>query len=260
MLKMDKQRSIYFQLMVYLALRDIKIRYKQAVFGIAWAVVNPLFQALAISFIFSHYLGQPGKSSYYFLFVYTGFIFWNFFVQSLNASVYTLVGNADLVTKAVFPKEILVYSTLLSKVPDLIIPMILLLFLLPFYHIPFTIAMLWLPYFLVVQFLFTLSLCLLFAWLNVYFRDITALIPLVTMVWLFLTPIAYSMDSMPQIYRSISFFNPMTGIVEGVRAVLLGEGNFASNNFFVLPTLVIALFFFNFILFKKAEKGFADTI
>lgn len=250
----------YRQLLFFLTLRDIKVRYKQAFFGIAWAILTPAIQALIFALVFGVFLKISSNPIYYLLVVLTGFIFWNFFSQSISTAIFALTGNYNLVTKTAFPKDILVLSSVLGRLPDLIASFLVLLIILFFYQLPIWFLLLWLIPLIFILLVLTISVGLFFASTNIYFRDITAIAPLFLTVWLYLSPVVYTLDSIPNDYRKYLILNPMTGILEGIRNVLLLQKPPDLLSLSVSIVITLLFFCFSYTLFKKLEKGFSDII
>lgn len=248
------------QLLYFLTLRDIKVRYKQALLGITWAILTPAVQAVIFALVFGVFLKISADPGYYLLVVFTGFIFWNFFSQSISTAIFALTGNYNLVTKANFPKEILILSSVLGRLLDLLAGFAILLVILFLSQINLSLQIIWLAPLLLMLILLATSFGLIFASLNVYFRDVTAVTPLFLTVWLYLSPVAYSLESIPSEFRKYLVWNPLSGILDGIRNVLLSHKSPDILTLTISMVLVVLLFSFSYILFKKLEKGFADII
>lgn len=250
----------YRQLLFFLTLRDIKVRYKQAFFGIAWAILTPAVQAVIFALVFGIFLKVSTNPGYYLLTVFAGFIFWNFLSQSVSSATFALTGNYNLVTKTAFPKEILILSSVLGRLPDLLASFLILLIMLFLYQINLSIFSLWLIPLSLILVILAISIGLFFACTNVYFRDITALTPLFLTVWLYLSPVVYAFESTPYVYQKYLIFNPMVGILEGLRNVLLLQKPPDFLALTISTGITIVIFMFSYTLFKNLEKGFADII
>ncbi len=247
-------------LLLLLVWRDVKGRYKQALFGFTWAILTPAFQALVFWVVFGALFRIPAGKVPYLPLVFSGFIFWNFFSQSVSSATLSITGNSNLVTKVAFPKEILIFSSILGRIPDLIASLIVLIAIIAFYHIDLSAHILWLIPILTIEMALALAVGMFLASINVYFRDITAVVPILLMAWLFLTPVIYPLESIPQQYQLYAKLNPMTGILEGLRnAVLVGA---PPERISTLLSITITFIFvvFSYLLFKKLEKGFSDVI
>lgn len=250
----------YRQLLYFLTIREIKVRYKQAFFGIAWAILTPLSQALVFAFIFGILLKTQLNNIPYILLVLSGFTFWNFFSLSISTATSALTGNNSLVTKAMFPKEILVIAAIFGRIPDFLASFMVLLMMLLSYQINFSTQFFWVIPIFMVEVILALGIGLFFAAANVYFRDITALVPLILMLWLYLTPVVYSLSLIPPAYQFFISLNPMTIIMEGLRSSLFLHKSPDIGPLIFVALISLSIFVINFILFKKLEKGFADII
>lgn len=247
-------------LLLLLVWRDVKGRYKQALLGFTWAVLTPTFQALVFWLVFGLLFKIPTGKIPYLPLVFSGFIFWNFFSQSISSATLSVTGNSNLVTKVAFPKEILVLSSVIGRIPDLIASLIVLVVILVFYNINVTAHLLWVIPILIIEMIMALSVGMFLASINVYFRDITAVVPIILMAWLFLTPVIYPLESVPVQFQTYAKLNPMTGILEGLRSALLAEKSpeIISLSLSILITFILLIF--SYLLFKKLEKGFSDVI
>ncbi|MEK7580859.1 MAG: ABC transporter permease [Patescibacteria group bacterium] len=261
-MKMIKTSNIwrFRYLLLLLVWRDVKSRYKQAFFGFAWAMLTPTFQALVFWLVFGILFKIPTGKVPYLPLVFSGFIFWNFFSQSVSSATLSITGNSNLVTKIAFPKEILIFSSILGRIPDLITSLAVLIAILAFYHISLSVHILWVIPILIIEMIMALAIGMFLAAINVYFRDITAVVPILLMAWLFLTPVIYPLESIPTQYQLYAKLNPMTGILEGLRsAVITGTPpERISMLFSISITLIFVIF--SYLLFKKLEKGFSDVI
>ncbi len=247
-------------LLLLLVWRDVKSRYKQALFGFAWAVLTPTFQALVFWLVFGMVFKVPQGKIPYLPLVFTGFIFWNFFSQSVSSATLSVTGNSNLVTKVAFPKEILILSSVLSRIPDLVASLLVLIIIIVFFHIGISVYIFWVVPILIIEMLLALAIGMFFSSINVYFRDVTAIIPIILMAWLFLTPVLYPLDLVPAKYQLIAKLNPMTGVLEGLRRAVLTSGPPEVASMLITLAVTFVLIVVSYVLFKKLEKGFADVI
>lgn len=247
-------------LLLLLVWRDVKSRYKQALFGFTWAILTPTFQALVFWLVFGALFKIPTGNAPYLPLVFSGFIFWNFFSQSVSTATVSITGNSNLVTKIAFPKEILILASVLGRIPDLIASLTVLIIIFVFYHINLSVHILWLIPILMIEMILAFAMGMLLSSINVYFRDITAVVPILLMAWLFLTPVIYPLESVPTQFQMYAKLNPMAGILEGLRSALLAgkSPEFTSLSLSILITF--SLLIFSYLLFKKLEKGFSDVI
>lgn len=201
--------------------------------GILWALISPAILAIVFWLVFGVFLKISTGPIPYLLLVFAKLTFWNFFSQSVSASAASITGNSNLITKSYFPREIVIFSPITVRLVDLGASLIVLIILMVFYGVGFSLNALWVFPLLILEIFLISSLTLLFSSLNVYFRDITAFLPLLMTSWLFATPIVYNLDSVPQDYQKILLLNPMTGIIEGIKqSLLLKSPPFFGKNFF----------------------------
>lgn len=250
----------YRELLAELTQREIKQRYKQSVLGYAWVILNPLFQMLVMAFVFSKIMRMPPLGVPYSVYLYAGLLPWTLFANSLTSAVNSLVGNAGLITKIYFPREIFVASTIGAKIVDFLLALSVFLIFLIYFQTPITFHLLWiLPIFLIQQ-LFTYGLSLILAAANLFYRDVQYIFNLVILVWMYLTPVIYPVELFPEQYRWIFQLNPMAVIINAYRQVLLAgaEPNYLSLG--IALSLSLALLAIAFKLFKRLEGVFADVV
>lgn len=249
----------YWPLIKNLTLREIKARYKQSFLGFFWIILNPFFQMLIMSFVFSKILKIQKFDVPYPVFLYAGLLPWVFFRNSLESAMTVLISNGALIKKIYFPREVLVFSTLLAKTFDFLLASIVFLILMIFFKISFTWYMLFfIPVFL-IQFLFTYGVALILSALNLFYRDIQYLFDLVLTLWFYLTPIVYKVEFFPNNLRFIFKFNPMSVFINAYRQVLLG-GDFPNfSSLMIGAGISFLIFVIAFKIFKNLEGIFADV-
>ncbi len=250
----------YWTLIKYLTLREIKARYKQSFLGLFWIILNPFFQMLILSFVFSKIMKVGGLGVPYPIFLYAGLLPWTFLANGLASSMGSLVANASLIKQIYFPRQILVISTLLAKAFDFILAFGIFILLMFYFRLTFTWYMLlFIPIFL-IQFLFTYALSLLLAAFNLFYRDVQYLFNLILTLWFYLTPVIYATEFFPAKYRIIFKLNPMAVFINAYRQVLLGGNwpNFVSLSIGV--GLSVVLWLIARQTFKKLEGVFADVV
>lgn len=250
----------YRELLFNLARREITQRYKQSVLGYIWVILNPLFQLLVLTFVFSTIFRVISFNVPYVIFLIVGLLPWNFFAQSLSSSSNALVGNASLITKIYFPREILVYGTIMAKIVDFFYSCLVLVLFFVFYRISLTPQMIWVLPIFAIQIIFTAALSLLISSFNLFYRDIQYLLNLIISLWFYLTPILYPIEQFPEKYRWIFIFNPMSVIINAYRQTVLGGGELNLNSLGIAALMSIILFIFSFLIFKKLEGKFADYV
>jgi len=250
----------YRELLYFLAWRDIKVRYKQTVFGVAWAIIQPLAMMVVFSVFLGRLAGVPSDGVPYPIFVYCGLVVWQAFSQSLATATGSVVASANLVTKVYFPRLVIPIAAVAVGLVDALIGSVVLILLLVYYHVGITPAILTLPAFLLLAVLTALAAGVWLAALNVQYRDVRHAVPFLIQLWLFATPVVYPSSLVPENWRPLLALNPVTGVVEGFRWALLGQAPpalplLAVSTGATLIVLVGGLFYF-----RRMEQTFADAI
>lgn len=248
------------ELVQSLTQRDIRSRYKQSSLGIAWALLQPLAMMLIYTIVFSHIAKIPTGKIPYPIFSYIALLPWTFFAGALTGGTECLVSNFNLITKIYFPREVFPISAILGKTVDLGLGVLVLIPLFFFYHIHLTwLILLVIPTFL-IQVCFMLGITFILSSCNLFYRDIRHVMPLLTQVWMYLTPIIYGLDLVPKKYLAIYMINPMVSIMDTYRKVAL-QGQEPMWNYFGIAAIVsIVTLVAGYRLFKKLEPAFAETI
>jgi lipopolysaccharide transport system permease protein len=249
------------ELLWTLTVREVKIRYKQTLLGVAWAVAQPLGLMLAFSIFFGRFAGIPSEGLPYPLFSYAALLPWTFFTTSLAFGVPSLVNNATLVTKVYFPREILPLASVLSAGVDFAAGAVVYGLLMVYYRIAPTGAFAYLLPLLAVQLGFTVGVTLILAAINVSYRDVRYALPLVTQIWLYTTPVIYPLSVIPARIRGLYLaVNPMAAVIEGYRRVLVAGAAPDQRMLALAGASAAALLFAGYVYFKRAERSFADVI
>lgn len=252
-------------LILDLARRDVAGRYRGSVLGLLWSFFNPLLMLAVYTFVFSvvfkaRWAGGSDSKTEFALVLFAGLIFFNFFSECINRAPVLVIGNANYVKKVVFPLEVLPVVTMASAAFHLLISFcVWLLFYLLFFGIPpITIALL--PLVLLPLMLLTLGLSWLLASLGVYLRDVAQVVTVITTVLMFLSPIFYSVSSLPENYRPFLKANPLTLTIEEARSVMIWGVPFEWMPWvgYLLATMLVA--WLGFAWFQKTRKGFADVL
>ena len=252
---------LYRELIFFMTWRDLKVRYKQTVLGVSWAVLKPFLTMLVFSIFFGNLAKIPSDGVPYPIFAYTALLPWELFATALAIASRSLVQNANMITKIYFPRIILPLSSILAGVVDFFIAFIILIGLMIYYKIIPTSAVWTLPLFLLLTLIIALGVGLWLAALNVLYRDINYITPFLTQFWLFITPIAYPASILPDQWKLVYALNPMTGVVEGFRWALLGTEQGAPG-LTLLISSVIAVFLLisGLLFFRRTERLFADMV
>lgn len=249
----------YRELLYFLVWRDVKVRYKQTVLGVAWIVLQPVVSMVIFSGLFGVLLRAPSGDVPYPLFLYAGLLPWNYFAGSLNRASTSLVNSAHLISKVYFPRLVVPLSGVLSGLVDFGVAASVFVVLMVWYRVTPTPAILLLPLFVLLAMATALGFGLWLSALNVRFRDVNYLVPFLVQVWMYLTPVVYAVTLIPERFRWLLALNPMTGVVEGFRWALLGAqppgALFAVSVLITLAVLVGGAFFF-----RATERTFADVI
>ena len=250
----------YRELLYFLIWRDVKVRYKQTVLGVLWAVLQPFMTMLVFSIFFGE-LGQfPSDGVPYPIFTYTALLPWQLFVGSLAASANSLVGNQQLITKVYFPRLIVPLSAVSMGLIDFSLSCVILLGMMAYYGIYPTAAILLLPFLVVLAVATALAVGLWLATLNVEYRDVQYTIPFLTQFWLFITPVAYPSSMVPEQWRMLYSLNPMVGAVDGFRWALLGQTTKPDAAIFLSILVTGILLLGGLYYFRRMESTFADVV
>jgi lipopolysaccharide transport system permease protein len=240
--------------------REIKVRYKQSLLGAAWAIVQPLGTALIFTVVFARFIRVPTDGIPYPIFSYAALLPWTFFATSVSLATDSLVRNMNLVTKIYFPREILPIASVLAGLLDFAIAAIVFVGMAIYYHVAFSWSVVLVPILLIIQIILTLGVVLLASALNVFYRDVRFIIPLGLQLWMYLTPIIYPLSLVPERYRTIYLLNPMAGLIESYRRIIVqGEMPVLAQ---IAPAALVSflLFLLAYAYFKQAEQVFADII
>jgi lipopolysaccharide transport system permease protein len=256
---------LYRELLYFLTWRDIKVRYKQTALGASWAIIQPLLTMVVFTLFFGNLAKVPSDGLPYQLFAFAALVPWTFFANGLTQSSNSLVGSANLIKKVYFPRLAIPIATILSGVVDFCLAFLVLLGLMAYYQVMPTINTLWLPLFVLLTVVTSLGVGLWLTALNVHYRDVRYLVPFLTQIWMFATPIAYPSSLLEKYpgWQTVYGLNPMVGVVEGFRWALLGGAAdvkppgpmIAVSAIAAVVILVTGAFYF-----RRMEKSFADVV
>jgi lipopolysaccharide transport system permease protein len=249
----------YRELLFFLTWRDVKVRYKQTLLGAAWAILQPLFMMIIFTIFFGRIAGVDSAGIPYPVFALAGLVPWTFFSNTITASGNSLVGSAHLITKVYFPRLIVPAAAMLAGLVDFVLAFILLVVLMFYYRVPVTAQVLFLPALVLLTALFGLGVGTWMSALNVKYRDVRFALPFLIQLWLFVSSVILPSSSVPEKWRWVLMFNPMSGIIEGYRAALFGLP-FDWPAIGVATVLTILMLFYSVYSFGKAERSFADII
>lgn len=251
----------YRELFYFLAWRDFLARYKQTAVGVAWAILRPLLTTFVFTLVFSKLARLESGHTPYLLLVLAAQLPWQIFSNALSSCSGSLISNANLLTKVYFPRLLLPFSSLLLVLTDFIITLGLLALFMLFYQLAPSARLLTLPFWIFMAFLVATSAGIWIASLNVRYRDFGNIVPLVLQVGLYLSPVGYSTQIVPEKWRFLYSLNPVAGIIEGFRWALLGTPYYATPAAVILSwVLCLGLLVTGIRYFRHIENSFADTI
>ena len=251
----------YRELLYFLARRDVAVRYKQTVIGIAWAVIRPLATVVVFTLVFGRIAKLPSEGAPYSLLVFTGMLPWFFFSGALNDCSNSLVANGNLLSKIYFPRLLVPLSAVAVALVDLAIGFVLLILMMAWLGYPPSARLFALPLFILLAFAAALGVGLWFAALNVKYRDFQFVVPFLLQFGLYASPIGFSSTVIPESWRLIYSLNPMVGVIEGFRWALIG-GTFAlrADALLISAALTAVLVAGGLWFFRRTERSFADVI
>jgi lipopolysaccharide transport system permease protein len=250
----------YRELLYFLTWRDVKVRYKQTILGIAWAIIQPFFTMVVFSLFFGRLAGIPSDGIPYPVFSYAALVPWTLFANGLTQSSHSLVNSANLITKVYFPRLVVPIASVLGGMIDFALAFLILLGMMLYYGILPSLNVLWLPLFLLLALVTSLGVGLLLSTLNVQYRDVRYVVPFLTQLWLFATPIAYPSSLLSEPWRTLYGINPMSGVVEGFRWALLDTDTAPGPILIVSGLAALGLLVGGALYLRRMEETFADVI
>jgi lipopolysaccharide transport system permease protein len=250
----------YREIMFFLAWRDVLVRYKQTVIGVFWVVIQPLLTMVVFSVFFGKLAGVPSEGIPYSLFVYAGLLPWTYFADSLTKSSESLLYNANLIRKVYFPRLVIPISSSLSALVDFAFSFLVFLGLMVYYRFMPEVSVLLLPLLLLLTVLCSLGIGFWFGALNAMYRDIHHIIPFIARTGMFLTPVIYPASMVSGKWAWLIYINPMAGIIESFRAVLLGYKAVPIIGLSLSVLISLSLFVSGAYFFRRVEKVLPDVI
>ncbi len=262
LLELDLREMWAFRdLFIILAVRDIKLRYKQTALGVIWVILQPLVASVLFAVIFERFVKLPSNGQVpYLLIVYAGMLPWNLFAGAIQRAGSSLIGDARLISKVYFPRMIVPIASSAAVLLDFVVALTVLFVLLLIYHMPLTLNMLALPVLLLLTLLISIGISLFISALNVYYRDFMYAMPFITQVWMYASPVVYETSVIPERWRLIYALNPMVGLIDGFRWALIGVGDFPALTMSIALIVGIILFLVGAFVFQRVEHSFADVI
>jgi len=250
---------VYRDVLYFLMWRDIKVRYKQTLLGVAWALIQPLLTMLIFSLFFGKLAAIPSDGIAYPLFAYSGLVPWTFFANAVSSGGNSLIGNPSLITKVYFPRMLIPCAAVGAGLMDFAITFAFLLILMSLYGVAATWSLLMVPVLIILTTLLALGLSLWLAALNVRYRDVRYALPFLIQLGMFATPIIYPASLVPAEWRWVLALNPLAGLVEGYRSALLGR-EWHWLVFWISSGVTLVSFVVSAYVFRRMEKSFADVI
>lgn len=249
----------YRELAGFLALRDLKARYKQAAFGVAWAIIQPLASVAVFTIVFNRLASVSSDGISYPVFALAGLTLWAFMSTGVNRATQSLVGNPALVTKVYFPRIIAPIAAVLPGLVDLALSLVLLGILIPIYDASLSGAVVTLPLWIAGATAAAMGVGLILGTLNVSYRDVNQGIALFVQLWLFLSPVAYASSSVPERWRALYSINPAVGWIDGFRWAILGAP-WPGQRLVISAASTLLVLAVGVSFFQTAERRFADVI
>lgn len=252
----------YRELFQVLAWRDIAVRYKQTVIGLAWAILQPFLTMVVFTVIFGKLAKMPSQGDApYALMVFAGLLPWQFFSTSLSSASQSLIGNANLISKVYFPRIIVPTAAIVVSFVDLLISFSILLALMAWYRFIPSWQILTLPFFVLMTFLAVLGPALWITSLNVKYRDFRYVVPFIVSMGLYVSPVGFSSSVIPEQWRLLYSMNPVVGVIDGFRWAILAEpASFYWPGFALSWLVIVLLLWLGIRQFRRMEKSFADLI
>ena len=250
----------YRDLLMILAGRDVKLRYKQTGLGVTWVILQPLVAALIFTVMFGRFAKLPSDGHPYIVFVFTGVLIWNYFAQVLQRAGNSLITDARLITKVYFPRLAIPLASTFSALIDLLVALVVLGVLMIAYGIMPTWRLAALPFFILLAAVTATGVSLWLSALNVRYRDFVHAMPFLLQVWMFASPVAYATTIVPEKYRLWYSLNPAVAFIEGVRWSVLGTSSIRPEMVVLTSVVSLLVFVAGAFFFRRVERGFADTV
>ena len=247
------------ELLYFLTLRDIKVRYKQTLMGVAWVIVQPLLTVLIFTLVFNRFVRLETGSLPYPLFAFSGLLLWLFFSTAVTNSTHSLVSNANLITKVYFPRMFIPAASVGAGLVDLAVAFLLLVVLCFYYGVGLTLNALLLPLFILLMALLALGVGLISAAVTVKYRDLRHALPFVIQLWMFASPVIYPASIVPEKWKWMVMINPVAGIIEGFRASLTGRP-FDWLHVSISAAITLLVLVCSLYVFRRFEHTFADVV
>lgn len=256
-----KEIWLFRDLFYFFTWRDVKVKYKQTVIGALWAIFQPFITMVVFTIFFGKLAKMPSDGTPYPIFVYTGLIFWTLFSTGLAHASNTFMENERIVTKVYFPRIILPVSSIITNIVDFVIASVILVGMMIYYHyLPSLWSIVMFPLLIIMTIFSTLGIGLLFGSLNVKYRDVRFVLPFFIQLLIFITPVIYPVSIVSERYRWVLGLNPMSGVIDTARVVILGVGKIDWSLLGISAISMAVFCLLGYFYFKKVERYFADII
>ena len=250
----------YRELLYFFVWRDVKIRYKQTVVGVAWVVLQPLLTMGIFTLFFGRLAKLPSDGLPYPVFYFAALVPWTYFATALQSCTNVVVENQRVITKVYFPRLILPVSSVMAGLVDFAIGFVVLCVVVAMYGIRPGLAMLWLPVLLLLAILTALGVGLWMAALNALYRDVKYVVPFLVQFWMFASPVAYPSSLVPARWRWLYGLNPIAGVIDGFRWALTGHGQAPGPLLLASATGVAVVVIGGLLFFQRMEGSVADRV
>lgn len=251
---------IWLELIRNLAVRDVETRYKHSLLGLYWAIINPLMMALIFTFVFTVIFHASSKPIPYVVFLLTGLTFWNLFANSVMSATGSITGNAALLSKLYFPRVVIPTASVMARFIDFLFALLVLVVFILAYHVRVYLSLFWLVPIVCIQTLFALGVGYLLAAFNVLYRDMTQLVGLLLMVWMYVSPVMYPIGNASNTIQSILLVNPMGAMIQAERDLLFTGTLTEAPYLWAAVAWSGFLFLFGIYQFKRLEPTFAEVL
>jgi lipopolysaccharide transport system permease protein len=250
----------YRELLYYLAWRDILVRYKQTVIGMGWAVLRPVMTMFILTYVFGSLADMDSGNVPYSIMVFSGMLPWQFFSNSFSESANSIVANSGMITKVYFPRLVVPASSVITGIIDSAISSSILMFMMAYHQFFPGKNIIFLPIFLIMAFLMAFGSGIWISALMVRYRDLRFMVPFIVQFGLYISPVGYSSSKVNDANRLLYSFNPMVGVIDGVRWSIIGREDLYIPGLYVAAVIVILLNISGLWYFRRSEKVFADIV
>jgi len=255
-----KELKEYHELLYFLSLREIKIRYKQTVMGASWAVLQPLFTMVVFTLIFGGLAGMPSEGVPYALFSYSGLVLWTYFQNAVTNAGNSLVGNSQLLSKVYIPRLFIPTAPCLAGLVDYAIAMVIMAVMMAYYRFLPPIAIFLLPLIVLLTFLLASGMGYWLSSICVKYRDVKFILPFFVQLLMFVSPVIYPASIIGENLQWLLSLNPLTGLLNAHRAILLGHVPVDYTGLAIAAVITLAIFITGIIYLRRTEKYFADLV